>query len=188
MSTLTAAQVRQLDNSYVPGGLNLGTKLSSDETRVASLEAAGLYLIKETVGFGDITPAMGAGVAQVFPFTATAPAKSLILARWVDLNVLFTGAGVTVCDMDFGDDGDPDGWIDGSDVLGGSTGPIKLGGGAYAVNMGAGLFEIADILDDARTPSVTLIPDGAESLSALDTGSLTAYVLYAAIPLGGSIG
>lgn len=143
---------------------------------VTALDAAAVTVITRQVFVADLDASAG---SQVFAFAAAVPAKALILARGLDLAIVFAGGGSAAVTVDFGESVDPDGYFDGEDVFtGATTGAIVIPSTPGALL----LDQAADFSVAARTGSITVAAD--VDVDLLTTGSITAWIAYVATPLG----
>ncbi len=146
---------------------------------VTELTAAAPFVATLQVTTADLS---AAATSQVIPFAAAVPARAVVLARGFELATVLSGGGSSSAVVDFGDDGDDDGWFVAEDVFTGA------GLGAKVVPATAGAFitaEAADMKVAARTPQIEVTSD--VNVDGLTTGDLTAWVMYIVTPLGATI-
>jgi hypothetical protein len=189
---LTTGQQAALDNSYTPGGINLGTKLAADEVRLAALEtddvsvaadiaalqAAAPFRISKTIVAADLT---AAAVSEEIDFDDDIPDGAIVLARYIDVVEEFNDGILVIATAvaaDFGDGVDDDGYFDGEDVFTASGTGLRVVPGTAGSLLTA---QAADVASGARTPSITFVSD--VTVDTLDTGELVAHVIYSAAPL-----
>lgn len=149
---------------------------------VAALQAAAPVTVVRQITTADLALA---ALSQTFLFSVPVgdiPARSLIIARGLQLNTEFSGGGSAVVTADLGDAVDPDGWFDVEDIFtGAGTGPkvIPTTTGAFLQD------EAADMTAAVRVPQVVITSD--VNVDTLTAGDLEAWVTYIEVPLGSAI-
>jgi hypothetical protein len=129
------------------------------------------HTITQTFTFANVS---AAATSAVYQFPVQVPNKSYILDVVSNLTAEFSGGAVATCTFEFGDAGDPDGYVPATNVFTGAGTGYKVttvaGRGAYLNSAGTPLRY--PIFTGARTVQVTIRTTGANT-NALTAGAMT---------------
>lgn len=129
------------------------------------------HTITQSFTFANVA---AAALAGVYAFPIQVPNKSYILDVVSNLTAEFSGGAVATCTFEFGDAGDPDGYVPATNVFTGAGTGYKVttvaGRGAYLNSAGTPLRY--PIFTGARTIQVTIRTTGANT-NALTAGAMT---------------
>ncbi len=130
--------------------------------------------ISATITTADLT---AAAVSQVITLSESIPAGAIVIGRYLNLGVEFSGGGAGNCTVDFGDLADADGWYDGQNIFTGAGAGIKSIPSASGVYLdGGGQAPAVDCQALARPIKVTIISN--VNVKLLTAGSLGVNVFY----------